>query len=187
MLYSGITAGDIQREANIIGKEAGLMKVNFHIDPQMADEQHTDFYITEITDSIQAAADLLTAERPLHDHHHPEIPTGDTGSPDIVWCTMGTSLVPVNTDDIYAVYTFHDHTCVATKDAQYEYRGRLYQIRELLPGKFIETSRNASLNMDYIQFLDLSFSGTITVFMKNKQKIQVSRRFISEFKRRLGL
>lgn len=89
MLYSGITAGDIQREANIIGKEAGLMKVNFHIDPQMTDEQHTDFYITEITDGIQAAADLLTAERPLHDHHHPEIPAGDTSSSNIVWCIMG--------------------------------------------------------------------------------------------------
>ena len=182
------------------------MKTIFHIDPTMKEKERAEFYLSDLSPEVQKIVDQLknidgeqtteqSDQEETADHRNQENVSDSPYHPDsrarpgeaIIWCSLGTSLVPVKVSDIYTVYVLHEKTFVTTFTAKYEYKDRLYRIRELLPENFLDVSRNATLNTSYIKFLDMSFSGTISVIMKNKQTIQVSRRFVAEFKNRLGL
>lgn len=70
----------------------------------------------------------------------------------------------------------------------YTTRLRLYQLEDRLPKKqFIKISRSEIVNLDYVKSLDLSFSGTIALELKNGQVTYVSRRSLKNFKEALGL
>lgn len=67
-------------------------------------------------------------------------------------------------------------------------RLRIYELEERLPkNKFIKISRSEIVNLDYINRLDLSFTGTIALEMKDGKVTYVSRRNLKNFKKALGL
>ncbi|MBU5668519.1 LytTR family transcriptional regulator [Peptoniphilus sp. MSJ-1] len=67
-------------------------------------------------------------------------------------------------------------------------RLRIYELEDRLPkNKFIKISRSEIVNLDYINRLDLSFTGTIALEMKDGNVTYVSRRNLKNFKKALGL
>lgn len=154
------------------------MDLNLRIDPSFDGPERVDFHLKAMSPAVEEAIRILSKDNLEKDNPEEE---------GLIWCVFGTSLVPIQVENIYAVYTLREKTYVMTAQGRYEFRGRLYQIRQLLPDTFLDASRTATINARKIQFLDLSFTGTINVVMKNHERIQVSRRFVSDFKKRLGL
>ena len=91
-------------------------------------------------------------------------------------------------DEIVRAYSLDKKVFVSTMKDTYEIRERIYELEEKLSlEKFIRISRSEIINLDYIEKLDLSFIGTISVELKNGEYSYVSRRKIKTFKTLLGL
>lgn len=90
--------------------------------------------------------------------------------------------------DILRFYGLDNKVYLDTMKTTYTTRLRLYQLEDRLPKKqFIKISRSEIVNLDYVKSLDLSFSGTIALELKNGQVSYVSRRSLKNFKEALGL
>ncbi|KGF11362.1 Probable transcriptional regulatory protein YehT [Urinicoccus massiliensis] len=90
--------------------------------------------------------------------------------------------------DILRFYGLDNKVYLDTMKTTYTTRLRLYQLEDRLPKKqFIKISRSEIVNLDYVKSLDLSFSGTIALELKNGQVTYVSRRSLKNFKEALGL
>lgn len=91
-------------------------------------------------------------------------------------------------DEIVRAYSLDKKVFVSTMKDTYEIRERIYELEEKLSlEKFIRISRSEIINLDYIEKLDLSFIGTISVELKNGEYSYVSRRKTKTFKTLLGL
>lgn len=90
--------------------------------------------------------------------------------------------------DILRFYGLDNKIYLDTMKNTYTTRLRLYQLEDRLPKKqFIKISRSEIVNLDYVKGLDLSFTGTIALELKNGQVSYVSRRNLKNFKEALGL
>ena len=70
-------------------------------------------------------------------------------------------------DEIVRAYSLDKKVFVSTMKDTYEIRERIYELEEKLSlEKFIRISRSEIINLDYIEKLDLSFIGTISVELK---------------------
>ena len=91
-------------------------------------------------------------------------------------------------EDIYRVYAENQKVLAVTDKGTFRLRMRLYQAEEKLAGrKFVRISNSEIINLNRTKNFDLSFAGTIQVKMKNGDTTFVSRRYVSEIKRILGI
>lgn len=85
--------------------------------------------------------------------------------------------------EIVRIYSENKRVYVRTADAAYEVRDRLYALEEALAGQgFVRISNSEIVNTAQIKKLDMSYAGTIKMYMKNGDTAFVSRRYVSKIK-----
>lgn len=146
------------------------MKVDIRLDSEYA-EPLAVIYTAEITDEVTEAIKRLK----------------DTGS-DIITGFTEDSAEIISPDDIIRVYSEGQKVLAVTDKGIFRLRMRLYQVEEKLAGrKFARISNSEIINLSKTANFDLSFAGTIQVKMKNGDTTFVSRRYVSEIKKILGI
>ena len=65
--------------------------------------------------------------------------------------------------------------------------GRLYQVLEVLNDNFVQVSRHAIINLNYLESIENGFAGNMIVRLANNLKTDVSRKYLPELERELGL
>ncbi len=110
-----------------------------------------------------------------------------SGEQDMVWCNQDDEIVPVKFENIYLIQVESEQTVIYDEAQNYRYKGRLYQIKNVLPHDFLTASRSAIINYRKIDHLEIMDGGNIDVIMKNQIRVQISRRKIKDLKERLGL
>ncbi|MCO4321124.1 LytR/AlgR family response regulator transcription factor [Aliidiomarina quisquiliarum] len=89
----------------------------------------------------------------------------------------------VNLSDVYAFEAMGNYTRVhLAKDIPAIYRP-LSAVAERLEQQFFRASRSWIVNTDYIDSIDAALSGGFEVKLRNKLKINISKRQASEFRR----
>ena len=89
----------------------------------------------------------------------------------------------VTTYEIVRIYSENKKVYLRTQENTYEVRDRLYSLEEALSGKgFIRISNSEIVNISQIEKLDMGYSGTIKMYMKNGDETFVSRRYVSKIK-----
>ncbi|QXL49408.1 LytTR family transcriptional regulator [Ligilactobacillus salivarius] len=144
------------------------MKVNINIDENLV-EDRAEFYLQEMTDKITRIAKELTND--------------NSG----LWCYKNKDIIPVKYEEIILIQSENNIVVVYTNEDSYEYRGRLYQVKDELPNMFIEASRSAIFNYRKIDHLEILGSGMIDVILEKQMRVGISRRKIRILKERLGL
>lgn len=144
------------------------MKVNINIDENLV-EDRAEFYLQEMTDKITRIAKELTNDNSR------------------LWCYKNSDIIPVKYEEIILIQSENNILMVYTNEDSYEYRGRLYQVKDELPNMFIEASRSAIFNYRKIDHLEILGSGMIDVILENQMRVGISRRKIRILKERLGL
>ena len=128
-------------------------------------------YTAEITDEVTEAVKRLK----------------ETGS-DIITGFTDERAEILSPDDIYRVYSENQKVLAVTEKGTFRLRMRLYQAEEKLSGrKFVRISNSEIINLNKTANFDLSFVGTIQVKLKNGDTTFVSRRYVSEIKKILGI
>ena len=70
----------------------------------------------------------------------------------------------------------------------YHVRGQLKRtLAKLNVNDFVQVSKNAVLNLNYLETLEASFSGNMMAHLSNGLKVMVSRKYLPALKTKLGM
>lgn len=127
---------------------------------------HTD----KVTPEIQRVIDVLgTSETPITALQNEE------------------DIVVLQPKDIFMVRVEDGDTIIYGARSQYRSRKRLYELAEQLGKQFMKISKTTLVNLSYMDSIEPGFSGTLLLKLKNGSKDYVSRKYLPEFKKYLGL
>ena len=127
---------------------------------------HTD----KVTPEIQRVIDVLgTSETPVTAFQNEE------------------DIVVLQPKDIYMIRVEEGDTMIYGAKQQYRSRKRLYELAEQLGKQFMQISKTTLVNLSYMDSIEPGFSGTLLLKLKNGSKDYVSRKYLPEFKKYLGL
>lgn len=130
-------------------------------------EPYAVIYCREISEEVQLAAESLSRAGNV-------ITVYDKGS-----------LVVLQRRELYMIRAEEGRTRLYTRDASYDSPKPLREY-ELLSG-FMRISKFCIINLEMIKRFDPMFSGTMQVTLKNGLKDSISRKYLTEMKRYLGL
>ena len=88
---------------------------------------------------------------------------------------------------IYYIESVDKHTYIYTKDDCYECRERLYELEEKLGPYFVRISKSMIVNLRKIQNVSAEPGGRMVAVLLNGERAIISRSYVKEIKRRLGI
>lgn len=144
------------------------MKVEIQISADI-DEPYTVIYSSSITDEIRKIADMLSS------------------SSSIITVTDNEQIIILQPDEIYMIRTENEQLTVYCQQKKYVTNKRLYEMKELLGNGFMQISKSTVINLKEISSVEPSFNGTMLVLLKNGNKDYISRKYLPEFKKYLGM
>lgn len=145
------------------------MKVSIELSPEYS-EPYAIIYADKITDSIQRTLDIF----------------GSNESP-ITAFKNENDIVILQPKEIYMVRVENKDTIIYGKEHRYRSRKRLYEMQQQLGAGFMQISKSTLVNLSYMSNVEVGFSGTLLLKLKNGCKDYVSRKYLPEFKKYLGL
>ncbi len=145
------------------------MKVRVDISDEYR-ETHAVIYTDKVTDEIQRMIDIFsTNETPITALRNEE------------------DIIILQPKEIYMVRVENGETIIYGEKQKYRSRKRLYELGTQLGKQFMQISKSTMINLSYMDSIEPGFSGTLLLKLKNGCKDYVSRTYLPEFKRYLGL
>lgn len=90
--------------------------------------------------------------------------------------------------EVIRIYSSAGKVFAATRDGEYTLRLRLYEAEDrLAKSDFVRVSVSEIINLRKVKNFDLNFAGTICVTFSDSSKSYVSRRYVAEIKKVLGI
>ena len=108
----------------------------------------------------------------------------------------GTRGIAVSKDDqvyiikvsaVYYIESVDKKTFVYTKDVCYDCKYRLYELEVMLGGYFMRCSKSMIINLKKVRNVKSQISGRIDATLLNDEVVVISRGYVKEVKRRLGI
>lgn len=94
----------------------------------------------------------------------------------------------LNAGDVLYADTADRHTFFYTREGVYETDLRLYELEARLAcAGFLRAGKSLLLNFDHIRALRPDFGGRLLATLSNGEKVVISRQYVQEFKKKLGL
>lgn len=144
------------------------MKVSFEISNKY-EEAEINIYAKAITPTIQEILTICSLDDRLP-----------------FFGVKGEQIVPINESEIIRFFALDKKTYCHTETEELVVKEALYKLEDRFI-KMIRISSSEMINPDYIKNLELSFTGTIKINFKDGSFSHTSRRYMKEFKRRLGI
>ncbi|MDE7056923.1 MAG: LytTR family transcriptional regulator [Lactobacillus sp.] len=96
-------------------------------------------------------------------------------------------ILTVKIDEIIKIEVEKIELTFYTTSAVIKTNGRLYQVLEKLNNDFVQVSKHGIINLNYLESLEAGFTGNMIAKLGFKQKTDVSRRYLPELEKKLGL
>ena len=145
------------------------MKVNIDISAEYK-EPFAVIHTDKVTGEIQRMIDIFSnSETPVTAFQNEE------------------DIVVLQPKDIYMVRVENGDTVIYGAKQKYRSRKRLYELANQLGKQFMQISKTTLINLSYMDSIEPGFSGTLLLKLKNGDKDYVSRKYLPEFKKYLGL
>lgn len=105
----------------------------------------------------------------------------------VVTASEDDRVVVLHPEEIYMVRVEHEKTILYGEKRQFQSRKRLYELEESLGKDFLRISKSTLVNLKYLDYVEPSFSGLMLLKLKNQCQDYVSRKYLPDLKRYLGL
>ncbi|MBO4609963.1 MAG: LytTR family transcriptional regulator DNA-binding domain-containing protein [Lachnospiraceae bacterium] len=130
---------------------------------------------TEVTEEIRSAMDLLenNCRSILVSELSDERSTGET--------------IMLGTDKIYYTESIDKKTFVYTKEKCYGSKLRLYELEETLNSNFFRCSKSLIVNIRKIRSVKSELNGRMIAELLNGEQLVISRSYVKDLKRKLGV
>ena len=96
-------------------------------------------------------------------------------------------LIILQPKNIYMVRVENGDTIIYGEKQAYRSRKRLYELAQQLGKQFMQISKSTLINLSYMDSIEPGFSGTLLLKLRNGCKDYVSRTYLPELKKYLGL
>lgn len=153
------------------------MKVDLFISRDIK-EPYAEIHSDSLTDNIQKAMDLLENDNVEEEYD---------GNSSILAVKKGQDIVLLDFKDIYMIRVEDKQTKVYTENRNYLVKKPLYQIEENLNSDFVRISKSVIVNLRKIERVAPSLRGMMFIELKNGLKDNISRKYLSDFKKALDL
>ncbi len=145
------------------------MKVSLEISSEYI-EPYAIVYADRVTDEIQRMIEIFgKRETPITALEDEE------------------NLAVLKADEIYMVKVENGDTMIFGQSQKYRSRKRLYEIERQLGTQFMQISKSTLVNLAYLDSIESGFNGTMLLKLKNGCREYVSRTYLPNFKKYLGL
>lgn len=145
------------------------MKVSVDISPEYK-EPYAVIYTDQVTDDIRRMIEIFGAnEAPVTALQNEE------------------DIVVLQPKEIYMVRVEDGDTVIYSESRKYRSRKRLYELAQQLGKQFMQISKTTLVNLSCMDSIEPGFSGTMLLKLKNGCKDYVSRKYLPDFKKYLGL
>lgn len=102
--------------------------------------------------------------------------------------SVNDRVVMVQIDQIIAIEVLDNELTIYTHERNYQLRGQLKKMAERInDGNFVQISKNTVINLNHLDSLEAAFSGNMTAFLTDDLKFSVSRKYLSDLKKQLGM
>jgi DNA-binding LytR/AlgR family response regulator len=100
----------------------------------------------------------------------------------------GNEIHRLRPDGIYYIDTVDNKTFLYLKDKVYESKQKLYELENSLANSdFLRVSKSVILNLRKIKTLSPALSGRFEALLDNGEKVIISRQYMGDLKKRLGI
>lgn len=144
------------------------MKVSI-IEVATVEEEAAVIQAVAITDEIRNAVDLL-------ENNCRSIPV-----------IRENATIMCQTNKIYYIESVDKKTFIYTKEECFETKYRLYELEEILSNNFLRCSKAMICNIRKIKSVKSDFNGRMNAELLNGEQIVISRSYVMDLKKRLGL
>lgn len=149
-------------------QEVIILKVSVKIKEEIK-EPYAVIFTNIITADVQRAVLLLDSKS------------------EFVTASNNEKIVLLEPNEIFMVRVENSETVIYCQDRQYISKRRLYEILTQLGRDFMQISKSTIVNLKKIDCVEPSISGMMRLCLKNGQSDYISRKYLPEFKRYLGL
>ncbi|MEE3420912.1 MAG: LytTR family DNA-binding domain-containing protein [Lachnospiraceae bacterium] len=144
------------------------MKVKLNLSSEYRDPE-AEIRTARITGEVEAAVDFL--QNPAQ----------------IVTAYAGEKMVVLKPADVYMVRVENEKTVLYTKTRSCLSGKRLYELQKMLGNGFMRISKSAIVNLNYLDHVEAEFGGMMLLTLQNGSQEYVSRHYLPDFKKYLGL
>ena len=145
------------------------MKVSVDISPEYT-KPYAVIYTNQMTEDIRRVIEIFGAnETPITALQNEE------------------DIVVLQPKEIYMVRVEDGDTVIYSERNKYRSRKRLYELSQQLGKQFMQISKSTLVNLSCMDSIEPGFSGTMLLKLKNGCKDYVSRKYLPDFKKYLGL
>ena len=155
------------------------MKVQLFVSKDL-EEPYAEIYTDVLTDNIQKAMVILENEETINEEE-------EMGDNSILAVKKGQDIVLLDVEDIFLIRVEDKQTKVYVEDKEYLIKKPLYQIEENLDSNFVRVSKTTIVNLRKIKRVAPSLKGMMFIELKNGLKDNISRKYLSDFKKSLDL
>lgn len=147
------------------------MKVEIKLQKDVI-EPYAVIYTEKLTDEIQKITDFIEN-------------TELAGR--VVTAVSDDKIIVINMSDIYFIKVEEDRAVIYCHDKKYVSKKRLCELEKILGHDFMRISKTTLIHLSYVSRVEPSFNGMMLLTMKNGCKEYISRKYLPEFKKYLGL
>lgn len=103
-------------------------------------------------------------------------------------CKKDDKTYRIRLDEVYYIETVDEHLFIYCENDVYENRMRLYEAEELCRDTlFFKASKSMLINIKKIENMKPSLSGRFEITMTNGERLLVSRKYVSDLKKKMSL
>ncbi|MGE7952429.1 LytTR family DNA-binding domain-containing protein [Lysinibacillus xylanilyticus] len=89
--------------------------------------------------------------------------------------------------DIYSIYAEGAKVFLQTEEQEFETKRKLYELEAQLAKDFARVSKSTLVNINKIASIQMGKIGTTVLILENDVSVHVSRKYLKELKRHLGI
>jgi DNA-binding LytR/AlgR family response regulator len=94
----------------------------------------------------------------------------------------------INPTDVFYIESVDNRTFLYCEREVYESKQKLYELEEALAlGDFLRISKSTILNLRKVKSLMPAFSGRLEAVLRNGERVPISRHYVRELKKVLGI
>lgn len=144
------------------------MKIEIKLVPELK-EPYAVIHTASITDEIQELVAAFETERSM------------------IIAKADERTILLQPKELIMVRVEDEKTIIYTQTKSYTSHKRLYELERQLGKNFIRISKTTIVNIHEIKSIEVSFNGLMMLVMKNQCKDYISRHYLQEFKKTIGL
>ena len=146
------------------------MKVDIKVSENIR-EPYAEIYTSEITKEITEITHIIT----------------EYGEQNLLIGKKEERMVVLKPEEIYIVRVEQEKVFLVTENETYRTTKRMKDVLVSLGSDFMQVSKSGAINLKYLESVEPYFNGVMKLNMKNGDSEYISRKYVPELKKYLGL